>query len=134
MTKYSRRRDGGLERNDTIALPHAPDNVQALENGGLLIGSLPRLHECAGPGNAGALGALTLATPGPAPPRADRARGARGFGDERWWFRDVVRADWEQVSGGIVAGGRALVGSPYARGALLCDLPPDVADAVGAVL
>ena len=67
-------------------------------------------------------GALTLAVPRPPSPNDDRAVGVRGYGDPRWTFRDVVRTDGGQVSGGALVGNRALVGSPWDRGALLCEL------------
>ena len=127
VTVYERRRDGSLVVSDTIHLPHAADNVYARPDGSLLLGSMPKLHQCLDPLSQTppvVTGALTLATPRPPTAADDRALGVRGHGDPRWTFVDVVRTD-RQVSGGALVGGRALVGSPWGRGALLCDLPPE---------
>ena len=125
VTVYERRRDGSLVVNDTISLPHAADNVYALPDGSLLLGSMPRLHQCLDPlaQKPPVAGALTLATPRPPSPNDDRAVGVRGYGDPRWTFRDTScartaarsrAARWSET--------RALVGSPWDRGALLCEL------------
>jgi len=126
VTVYERRRDGSLVVSDTIHLPHAADNVYARPDGSLLLGSMSKLHQCLDPlsQKPPVAGALTLATPRPPTAADDRALGVRGHGDPRWTFVDVVRTD-RQVSGGALVGGRALVGSPWGRGALLCDLPPE---------
>ena len=106
VTVYERRRDGSLVVNDTISLPHAADNVYALPDGSLLLGSMPRLHQCLDPlaQKPPVAGALTLATPRPPSPNDDRAVGVRGYGDPRWTFRDIVRTDGGQVSGGALVG------------------------------
>ena len=132
VTVYARRADGSLRHADTISLPHAPDNVQVLPGSDVLaIGTLPVLKASIDAKKTrdfvAVPGTLLLAQPGK-PPKNDtlkRAYGVRSKGDPRWTFTDVAVTDGtqgvSQISAGTLYGTTALLGSPYAQGALLCD-------------
>lgn len=123
VTVYARRSDGALDRVDVVDLPHAIDNINLGPDGELVMGSLPVLKAVVDKAPR-VPGTLLVATDGAAPPGLDRrAVGVRGGGDARWTFRDVAVSDGakvSQISGGVLVGDWALLGSPYARGALLC--------------
>lgn len=122
LTVYARRSDGALERVDTIQLPHAVDNVNIGPAGELIMGALPRLADVLADAPE-VPGALLVGVQGAPPPGADRLAVGVRRGDPRYTFRDVAVSDgalMSQVSGGILVGDHAFLGSPYARGALLC--------------
>jgi hypothetical protein len=128
---YARRADGTLRHADTIGVPHAVDNPMVLPNGDLAMGTLPILKAVAAKEKTADFvavpGTLLVASRGkpPANDTLKRAYGVRDTGDPRWTFTDVVVTDGtqglSQVSSGALYGATALLGSPYTRGALLCD-------------
>ena len=107
VTVYERRRDGSLVVNDTISLPHAADNVYALPDGSLLLGSMPRLHQCLDPlaQRPPVAGALTLARLGRRL-RTTTAPSACEVMVIRAGLLGTCHTDGGQVSGGALVGNR----------------------------
>ena len=140
ITRYARTNDGDLVERDRIKTPHAADNLNILEDGTMHLGTMPKLHQCVDPTRQPVVGALTVIAPAnaSAPVPRDVSRGVR-TGDDRYVFRDAINSAGDivnQISCGVLVGScdggvaaaapprrrRALLGSPWHSGALICDL------------